>query len=496
MARNAAVDRSRIGRWFFAGLLLATPAPAADHVWLIGGGPEPQSSEVQIEQNVLWASRVLAAAPGKRALHLYFTDGAAPGRDVKLWSPAPETRAALQPLARVYGSHELNGERYRSHQIKNVSGGTEAGALREQLAREFSALHPGDRAFIVFNGHGQHHPADPAGNTVQLWNNTTLDVREFEALLVRIDARVPVRFLFTQCYAGAFARLVHPLAKDTLELAAGERCGFLAEGPDRPAEGCSAAINSDDYRDYSTYFFAALSGRTRRGERLPNDPDRDRDGRVSLYEAHLYALRNAHSNDLPRSTSEDFLERWHPRALDWSLALESAHGARPEDNPYFVLAAEVTQALGIVGTPAQIAQAIRRRVDAYRARQKALDQEQAGLEREIQAVQAEIQQALEWRWPEAGMPYTGAHRRFLQQDLAAAQEFILAHARYPELVARQTRHAELNDELLANERDQTQMEKVERLQKLGRLRSRFDRHASAATQAGYRRLLACERQPL
>ena len=47
------------------------------------------------------------------------------------------------------------------------------------------------------------------------------------------------------------------------------------------------------------------------------NPDLDGDGQVSLYEAHLYALRAGESADLPRSTSEAFLERWQPWYADW-----------------------------------------------------------------------------------------------------------------------------------------------------------------------------------
>ena len=93
---------------------------------------------------------------------------------------------------------------------------------------------------------------------------------------------MPVRFVFTQCYAGAFARLAP--GPD------GNRCGFLAESEDREAEGCAAGVDAGDYRDYTTYFFAALSGRTRLGGLLPVNPDLDGDGQVSLYEAHLVCV--------------------------------------------------------------------------------------------------------------------------------------------------------------------------------------------------------------
>ena len=113
-------------------------------------------------------------------------------------------------------------------------------------SRRSPACGPGDRLLIVFNGHGSRNRRDPKGNRLWLWNNTSLDVREFDALLTRVPPVVPVRFVFTQCYAGAFARLAP--GPD------GNRCGFLAESEDREAEGCAAGVDAGDYRDYTTYF--------------------------------------------------------------------------------------------------------------------------------------------------------------------------------------------------------------------------------------------------
>ena len=172
---------------------------------------------------------------------------------------APETKDALQPFARTFVGYELSGEYYRNHRIAGVSGGTEAGPLRERLAREFSALGPGDRALFIFNGHGGYDRKNTARNTIQLWNNTSLNARDMEALFSKIDPAVPARFVFTQCYAGGFARLIRTEAKKIGALSSANRCGFMAEAEDRPAEGCSAGVNVNDYRDYSTYFFAALS---------------------------------------------------------------------------------------------------------------------------------------------------------------------------------------------------------------------------------------------
>ena len=471
-------------------LLGMNPASAADHVWIIGGGPFPQSSQGQIELNVNWVIQVLDSSSGARQLHIYYTNGTAPGKDVVLWQLPKESRETLQPLARVFDEVNANGESYRSRQVPHVSGGTEASVLKPSLEKEFSELKPGDRALFVYNGHGLQDSRDAAGNTLRLWNNTRLSVRELDQIMNRIDSGVPVRFVFTQCYSGGFERLVHPDAKDTLELGEANRCGFFAEATDREAEGCSASIRIGDYRDYSTFFFAALQGRTRTGQLIEVNPDRDGDGMVSLYEAHLFALSQAHNADLPRSTSEMFLERWQPWYLRWTDT-----GAEP-DNVYGKMAREVARKNGIPEAGPVLIREIKGRRQTLTAAMASLQDEQAGLDRAIGALQKEIKKDVTLRWPESGSPYTLNFVNFLKKDLGAAQDFILTHPRYAELVSKQDRRAALDEEVLHVDRDITQLDKILRLRTLARLQSQFQRHASTKEHEWYQRLMSCEGQGL
>ena len=102
--------------------MLSATANATDRVWLIGGGYDLQNSQVQIEQNVLWARAVLRALPGERSIQTYFNDGDDPAPDVTLWQKPADTAATLQPLARVYDADYVNGEAIRSHAIAPVDG--------------------------------------------------------------------------------------------------------------------------------------------------------------------------------------------------------------------------------------------------------------------------------------------------------------------------------------------------------------------------------------
>jgi hypothetical protein len=476
----------------FAGVLFgASSVHALDHVWIVGGGPYPGHSQAQIEFNVNWVIQVLNASAGARQLHVYYTDGSTTGRDVVLWQPPAESKASLQPLARVFGEHGLNGERFYSNRIPGVQGGTEAGVLRERLEKDFSELKPGDRALLVYNGHGQRDHRDAAGNALLLWNDSRLSVREMDQLMSHIDPGVPVRFVFTQCYSGGFARLIHPQAQDTLALGQANRCGFFAESEDRESEGCSASIEVGDYRDYSTYFFAALAGRTRTGEAIGVNPDRNGDNVVSLYEAHLFALSQAHNADLPRSTSEVFLERWQPWYLRWIDT-----GAEP-DNVYGRMAREVAKKNGLPESGPALIEKMRVRRHAMTQKMTELDEEHENLGREVKTLQKEIRKEIGLRWPEALSPYTLNFVQFLKKDLDATQDFILSHPRYPELVTKQDRHAALvHEEISSLDRDITQLDKILRLRNLARLQGQFERHATEEERGWYQRLQSCEGQPL
>lgn len=475
-----------------AGVLLVTaPARALDHVWIVGGGPYPGHSQAQIEFNVNWVIQVLNAGAGARQLHVYYTGGPGAGRDVVVWEAPEESKAGLQPLARVFGGFGPNGERFYGNRIPNVSGTTELSSLTTQLEQEFSALKPGDRALLVYNGHGLSGADDPADNTLRLWNDTRLSVRELDRIMGRIDPAVPVRFVFTQCFSGGFARLMRPQTRDTHELGAANRCGFFAEAEDRESEGCSASIKVGDYRDYSTFFFAALHGRTRTGEPIETDPDRNRDKVVSLHEAHLFALEQGHNADLPRSTSEVFLERWQPWYLRWVDT-----GAEP-DNEYGRLAREVARKNGLPESGPGLIRELRTRRHALAEKMRELEKEKEQLGGEIKALQKDMRREVGLHWPEALSPYTRNFVQFLKKDLDAAQDFILSHPRYPELVTKQDRRAVLEYQEIVNlDRDITQLDKILRLRKLARLQSQFARHANAEERGWYQRLQSCEGQPL
>ncbi len=488
---------SRLGATMLAALALMSGAVSAapqaagrSHVWLVGGGPDPDGSQGQIELNVLWVADIVRSVAPGATLKVYFADASPEVRDVRIWSRPADSRENLQPLARIFGQQEFNGNQYRKHRVPDIVHGTRADLLAPSLAREFGAMGPQDRGLFVFNGHGLRDLSDRAGNTLRLWDDTRMSVRELERLATNAPPSAPLRFVFTQCYSGGFMRLIRPDARDLRTLAAYNRCGFAAESADRLSEGCSASIEVGDYRDYTTYFFAALSGRHRSGQPLERSPDRDRDGQVTLHEAHVHAVIEGYNADLPRSTSETYLERWQPA---WLRYLDTT--SEP-DNEYGRLASELALRLKLPARGTMLQRALGTRHEQLGRRLQAIDEQSRQLEGEISRLQGDLKRGLVQRWPEAAHAHTAAYVRFLATELGAAQAYVTARPDYAQLVERQERHAALELERVAVDRDLTQLDKVLRLRQLSRLLDQFERFATPSARREYQRLIRCERTPL
>lgn len=481
-------------RGLLAGTVALVLIPAAllatDHFIIVGGGPKPSSSEAQIEYNVKWVIAALREIVPQSVVSVWFGEGATSERGaVELLSRHAEPQPPLDALASLYGEADANRLTYRPHRVEDVLGTTERDSLIPALQRYLRALRPGDQAMIVYNGHGGWD-RDRAENTLRLWDETTLNVRDFERLLAQVSPAVPVRFILTQCYAGSFARAVSPDAALTLDLAKGQRCGFLAESADRQSEGCSASIDLGDYRDYTTYFFSGLTGKDRLGRPVAGATDRDGDGRVSPYDAHLYTLLEGYNGDLPRSTSEDWLERWQPWESRWV-----GTGRLPE-NIYGVLAREMARRAGLpedgAALGAALAAAYRSLTRANTAALRASD----SLEQAAEETRERIREPIERRWPELGAPHTAGYRELLARGTDAVEDAIRADPRFAELLRLQDARAALEPGLVDLDRRISQLDKVRRTRMLARALDQLERRGKAVHQEAYRRLRVCEALPL
>ncbi len=426
---------------------VATPAMAETHVSLIGGGNTVDHSQAQIESNVDWLQTIFRERDVEA--RTYFGAGDAAEVDVAYLAPpqpSPDGEEALPGEPRVL---------YRRHELRNVSGSTRKPELTEALRRDLASLPAGADALVIFNGHGGIDRADTRNNYLKLWDDGKMTVRDLESLLDAAPERVPVRFVMAQCYSGAFARLIYD-DPHTARGFRGNRCGFMSEAADRLAEGCSLSLDETEFRDYTTYFFAALGGRTRSGQPIEQHAvDRDRDGVVSFRESHFYALVNAHSSDLSRSTSEQYLEDWSPWYLRWDSLAENHHSI------YWSLAEELAQRYGWETRPATLS-ALR---GQYATAVDEADVRRAAAQRALRTLRDQPAAELAGHTPNA------------------RQRELLEKKRVVETAARNSRDAS---------RMLTQVEKIYRLRQLARLEQALETYGSAEERGRYGELVQCE----
>lgn len=479
-------------RRFFALAAVLLPATlwATDRFVLIGGGPNPSASEAQIEFNVKWVVASLRELLPSADVTVYFAGGAeAANTAVELLSRTDGTTFPLEALASLYAESHENRLRWRAHTVANVAASTERDSLLPALTAYLEGLKAGDQAMIIYNGHGSWE-ADRSNNALRLWNKSYLSVRDFEKVLAKVDSAVPVRFVMTQCYSGAFARAVHPDAEPSLELARGTRCGFFAESSERESEGCSASIELGDYRDYTTYFISGLTGRDRLGREVAKATDRDGDGNVTPFDSHLYTLLEGYNGDLPRSTSEDYLERAQPWYLRW------VGTSRVPDNIYGRLARDMAQRYGLPEDGRALGRALRQRYDSLQDEVAATTSAVAEREAKAKKVREAIREDLERKFPPLANPYTEPYRRLLVENPEAVEAEIRAHGRYRELGEHEAQLDAYELQLIDLDRQLSQLDRLRRARMMARALAQIERRGEQEVQAAYGQLRACEALPL
>ncbi len=475
--------------------LLAASVAKADQAVLIGGGYNINGSQGQIELNVRWVQDVL-----KRSglpVVTFFTDGNDPAPDVHFQqietssdtdNPIEELSQKLEPVARLFDNHQSNLTRYRDHAVPDVKGSTQSDKLKPALLELLDSA-PEDPTLIVYNGHGKQSESTPDKVTMELWNDTQMTASELHSILD--NSKAPTRFVFTQCYSGGFHRLAYENPESGLELSSSQRCGFTAESAYRLAEGCSASIDSDDYRDYTTYFFAALSGYDRHGEILPVDTDNNRDGKISLREAHLYTLENAHSTDLSRSTSEDYLNTWQPWYLKWAAGKSGL-----PNNEYARLFRNLADRHDIVLNE-NPAKNIRAKIQTYQSTMYDLYEKMHRLDESLKSIKHELMEKATTKWPALVSPYTANFQTMIASgEMLAVAQWLKEEPMYKNLVELQMEEQNSINAMLNAERDITQMQKLLEFRKLAKLKKQLYEYGTSQHIKDYERLVSCEDQPL
>lgn len=467
-------------------LCLSAYAQASSSILIIGGGPYPKESQASIEINTKWIIDVLKQHAAGEISRILYTDGNAPGVDVYRIGGNDPKLASYEPLARVYGKEADNSHEFYSSRIAQNSGAATYESVVAVFKSTFAALKDKDEVFIVFQGHGGYSAKNPNNNFLRLWNDGKLTVTELGKLMTGAPQTATLRFLFPQCHSGAFTNLMYQGQSYKNRLTQTNICGFTAQRQDLGSEGCTPSIETKSYRDYSSYLFSAVNGKTIDGAPLSADPDMNHDGSVSLREAHLYALTHAFSVDYSRATSEDYLENWLP----WYLKL-TPDTSEPE-NVYMTIASTIAAKYELPGNGATLLANMATRM---RALESVLDDNKKTrdeLSKSINQAQQTIRQELSKHWPQLDAPYTAKYNGIVPDALAAIVAFIKQQPPYPALAANQHKLAELTASDLNTRRELVQLLKVLRMRKLGRTLALFNQYATAEEKTEYMRLVSCE----
>ncbi|BAU10783.1 hypothetical protein LEP3755_12750 [Leptolyngbya sp. NIES-3755] len=256
---------------------------------VFGGGGAPSYNEIALEKNMLYFQRSLKElgyAPNDAPI--YFANGNTGEKTVRYLN-------------------EQGDQQFKAHTIPNVQGASSVANLQTwmaQAAKEKTTT----PLFFYFSGHGGHNRMNEDNSTLLMWRDRQLNVQDFTAMLDRLPQNKPFVTMMSQCYSGSFANLIYNGGDPNKGVALQTRCGFFATIKSRPSVGCTPEVNEADYRDYSSSFFAGLTGRDRIGRKVAS-ADYNKDRRISYSEAHAYAKIDKFTTDLPVSTSEAWLQR-------------------------------------------------------------------------------------------------------------------------------------------------------------------------------------------
>ncbi len=272
------------------------------HAVLVNGGGRRETNYRSHLEHVRALVTLLESTGVPSAqITIFSADGENPSADLATREDAPGRGAWLLPanLAGALGpqidyvSSSVAGHTLRPARLDR---------LRAWFIEEGSGLGSGDTLLFYVTDHGEKNDKDMTNNSITLWGES-LSVDELHDLLASLDPEVQVVLVMSQCFSGAFARLMDSAqdqgpTRDDDALPSGRVCGFFSAPPDRPAYGCYPENRGKLGVGHSYRFLQALAD---------GDPFVDAERRV---------LVTDDSPDVPHTTLDVFLERRLHAAAD------------------------------------------------------------------------------------------------------------------------------------------------------------------------------------
>lgn len=471
---SAAVTRAVVTRTvtslalLSAGVALAGPALArGPQVIIFGGGSDPASTPLSVEAHVLALAQALAPSEPR----VLFGSGRPEQRTVQILDTVPDR--AGDWLARVLGPDGPVGVAYRSARTQG------AGTTRAEVLAALTAAAADKRGAIVLGaGHGlPAHDDQPAA--LALWGADQLTPAQLAAALDGPRTKGPLAFVLGQCHSGAFTAAVHTGAELAAPLAQPTRCVLAAAPADRTASGCTPDASDPGARAYLALVAEALAARG------PRPADFGGDGKVSLAEAHAWAVLNDDTIDLPVKSSE----AWVRDILGEEA--EKLH-ALPAPRVQQLARPEVRAVLRGLRGPDADAAGVRLELDALDDQLDALDDQISPLaEQRDQALDA-LRLMLLTRWPELSSPYHRVARSLLSARADQLADAVEAAPEAAQVRALDARIGALQSQYEALERGAVRLERWLRTFDTVALEAALRKRGTPEQIAGLDALIACE----
>ncbi len=456
---------------------------------IVGGGPKPDLNQVSIESNVRYVLRLL---PMGAAAAVLFADGSKTAQTVlyeKVGKPLPEGERLLTLVLNGADAARPSEYRYRAPTVSRLDGP----AKREDVLREFARLRvPAEGPILLyFTGHGS--PAKNGNldnNLMDLWGET-LSVREVAEQVEQLPQAARVVLVMVQCYSGSFGNLLFeggrplgtPLDRDLV--------GFFATAKERFAAGCTPELNEKEYHDFTSYFFAALTGIDRVGRKVKG-ADYDNDGKVGMHEAFCYTLVNNPSIDVPVCTTDVLLRQNAP--FPDSTVFEAQYGTVRSCATAAQRAAldGLSAGLGLTGEDRGGA-AYRKYRFGDDGRQRSSRSREAS--RALSATRDRSKPFLIARWPDLLDASSTGHAA-ARKEAAAHIVRNRAEERYAELIEAEKKYLDAEKQSYLDELAEAKLVRFVRLFKTVVLTDLLRKSSDDAAKARFERLVAAEAKTL
>ncbi|MCM8527437.1 MAG: caspase family protein, partial [Lentisphaeraceae bacterium] len=271
--------------------------PAKDHFFIFGGGYSAIGNQVSLEKNIDYMNSILNVRP-PQSKYILFADGNKRERSLQYRINDGFPDNFQEVLIFCLGTTKRINDYYRPHNVVN-QGALKKLEIEKYFREKGSELKKDERLFVYYTGHGgKGDKKDPQNTGLYLWHDGIYRMKEFSSRLQSLPPETPVVCVMVQCFSGGFQNIIFKDGDPQKGFAENNICGFYATVHDRMAAGCTPEINEADYQEYSTWFWAALSGKNRLGFKILK-PDYDGDRKTSFDEAHAYTLINLRSIDIP-----------------------------------------------------------------------------------------------------------------------------------------------------------------------------------------------------